>query len=407
MAVVSEPPNAEREAPAPAVPAAVRVVAVANAAALAEHVAAWEDLAANAVEPNVFFEPWMLLPAVRAFSAGQQLLLLFVYGPDAARPQGPGRLLGFFPLERVGRYKGLPVTYLRLWQHLHCSLCTPLIRQGAGRECLDALFRWLATDRRGSRLLQLNFVAADGPFYHLLLDHLNERRLLTYLEESTTRALLRVAADDEAYLAGVMSGGSRKELRRQRRRLGELGTLESLALDNAADLDTWVDQFLALEASGWKGQEGTALGVRDADREFFRTVAHDAFARGRLMLLGLFLDGRPVALKCNFLMGAGAVAFKIAYDETHARFSPGVQLELDNIVAAHRRPGLRWMDSCAVSRHPMINRLWPERRTVQTVVVATGRRGGDLAVSVLPLLRWLRRCLSRGWSRKQPSGDTP
>ncbi len=402
-AAVSEPPNAERR-PAPvAAPVETRVVAVEDPAALAEHVAAWENLADDVIEPNAFFEPWLLLPAIRAFGAGQRLLFVLVYGPDPTRPQGPARLLGFFPLERVRRYKGLPVSYLRFWQHLYCLLCTPLIRRDAGAQCLDALFRWLAADRRGSRLLQLNLVSADGPFHHLLLDHLNERRLLTYPEETTTRALLRVAADDEAYLASVMSGGSRKELRRQRRRLGELGKLETLALDNEADLDRWVDQFLALEASGWKGQEGTALGARDADREFFRTAVREAFARGRLMMLGLFLDGRPVALKCNFLMGEGALAFKIAYDESFARFSPGVQLELDNIVAAHGQPGLRWMDSCAVSQHPMINRLWPERRSVQTVVVATGRRGGDLAVSVLPLLRWLRRTLSR----KQPTGDTP
>ena len=30
--------------------------------ALEQHVAAWQDLAVGAAEPNVFYEPWMLLP---------------------------------------------------------------------------------------------------------------------------------------------------------------------------------------------------------------------------------------------------------------------------------------------------------------------------------------------------------
>jgi hypothetical protein len=57
--------------------------------------------------------------------------------------------------------------------------------------------------------------------------------------------------------------------------------------------------------------------------------------------------------------------------------------------------GVRWMDSCAMADHPMIDRLWSERRVVQTLYVATGRRPGDAIVSAMPLGRWLRRSLRR------------
>ena len=53
------------------------------------------------------------------------------------------------------------------------------------------------------------------------------------------------------------------------------------------------------------------------------------------------------------------------------------------------------MDSCAMPDHPMFDRLWGERRVVQTQYVATGRRPGDAMVSAMPLGRWLRRCLRR------------
>jgi hypothetical protein len=43
----------------------------------------------------------------------------------------------------------------------------------------------------------------------------------------------------------------------------------------------------------------------------------------------------------------------------------------------------------------MINRLWSGRRTLQSLLVSTGTRRGDLAVSALPLLRWLRRQFKR------------
>jgi len=367
------------------------VIAVHDIAALPSYVPAWESLAAAAVEPNVFHEPWMMLPALREFGGGQQLLFLLVFGPDPARPKGLGLLCGFFPLERQGRYKGLPIPHLRIWRHLHSFLSTPLLRAGRGSETLQALFDWLGRERGGSSLLELGLVSADGPFQQLLIDHLNEHGRLSCVEETTTRGLLRVGDDGEAYLRTAMSGDRHKKMRQKRRRLGQLGRLETRLLESEGELETWIEWFLQLEANGWKGREGTALAVHENQRRFFHTIAKEAFARQRLMMLGLFLNAKPVALKCSLLMGQGAVGFKTAYDEDYAQYSPGMLLVADNILQVHARPELQWMDSCAVSQAELFNRLYRERRLMQTLLVSTGRRGGDLTVSLLPLLRWLKR----------------
>lgn len=104
-------------------------------------------------------------------------------------------------------------------------------------------------------------------------------------------------------------------------------------------------------------------------------------------MLSLAAGERIVAMKCNFLAQDGAFAFKIAYDEDYARFSPGTLLELENIRELHRRPGLSWMDSCAESDHFMANRLWLERRVIVSLLTTTGNAGGELLVSSMPLLR--------------------
>jgi hypothetical protein len=109
------------------------------------------------------------------------------------------------------------------------------------------------------------------------------------------------------------------------------------------------------------------------------------------MMLALRLNGEPVAMKFNFLSGEGSFAFRIAFDEAQSRYSPGIQLEMENIRRVHARPEIKWMDSCAIPDHPMINRLWVERRTIQTLVVPTGKGPGDLVVSLMPMIRWLNR----------------
>src|ERR1700680_4956977 len=94
-------------------------VVVEDVAKLSAYLPAWESLAAAALEPNVFYEPWMLLPALKAYGRGKQFRFLFLYTPDPAQPRTP-LLCGFFPLECQGHYQQLPVSTLGLWQHPHC-----------------------------------------------------------------------------------------------------------------------------------------------------------------------------------------------------------------------------------------------------------------------------------------------
>ena len=119
-------------------------------------------------------------------------------------------------------------------------------------------------------------------------------------------------------------------------------------------------------------------------------MAARAHARGRLMMMALRLDGRPIALKYNLLAGDGSFAFKITFDESYSRYSPGVLLELENVHRLHQMRSVRWMDSCAAPNRFMINHLWPDRREMQTVFFSTGRTLPSLVLAVVPLFQFLR-----------------
>ena len=384
----------DRPRPAPPKPV-MRAVEVRGLEALAEHRDSWDDLTRAAIEPNVFYESWMLLPALEAFGEGSDLRFVLIYAEDEADAEAAQVLCGLFPLEQKARYKGLSIKTLGLWRHLHCFLSTPLVRRGMERECLRAFFDWLGSARTGAALMEFGWINTDGPFYELLAGYLNETGKTSFTADRFTRALYRPASDAESYLSAAISKEHRRDLRRRHKRLSEQGRVNFVALDAGADADEWVENFLKLEASGWKGQEGSAFGSKDSGLNFFVKAMTGAFNRGRLMMLGIELDGRPVALKCNLTAAPGSFAFKIAYDEGYARFSPGVLLEIENIRLLHGRADVEWMDSCAEPNHFMMNRVWTERRTIIDLVVSTGRRSGDLAVSTFPLLRWVSRSFVR------------
>jgi CelD/BcsL family acetyltransferase involved in cellulose biosynthesis len=368
------------------------VTVVTTLPGLAEFLPAWEDLAASVSEQNVFYEPWMMMSAIHYLGAAKTLLIALIFTTDPARPGTP-LLCGLFPLECGRGYAGLPVKFLRLWRHKHCFQTTPLIRAGYERRTLEAFFDWLATDARSGALIEFNMLPGAGSFHQSLVDYLYSAGKPNRVFDIHTRALFQPSVDADTYLCAALSSKHRKMIRRLERGLSEIGRLEYDALTPNDDVAVWIEEFLQLEASGWKGREGSALASNEPEGSYFKSIATEAFQRGRLVMLALRLDGRPIAYKCNFLAGLASFTFKIAFDENYARYSPGMLLEIEHVRRLHAQSQIEWVDSCADPFNLMFNRLWPARRTIQNLIVSTGKAPGDFVVSVTPLLGWINRKL--------------
>ncbi len=374
-------------APAPASrQSALRVTVLRDRAALAGLVPAWDELAANALEPNPFYESWMLLPAIEHFGAGADLRVVAVWNGAT--------LAALLPLERVRGYKGLPLRALQTWRHRHCMLCTPLVRADGAAESLAGLLAWLRAEDEGASLMAFGYLVAGSPFHSALVDALAAADLHALTSDAYMRAVLRRASDAQTYIDQSISRHERQELRRRERRLAEMGTVRHVALRPGAELAPWIDELLRLEAGGWKGEEGSALACSEANRRFANEIFAAAFQRQRLQIVGIDLDGKPLARCTSILAANGAYAFKTAYDEAFARFSPGVLAEIDRIRELHAMPGIEWIDSYTAPGNRVLNRLFNGRLTLQSLVFGTSALG-ELGVATLPLARWIKRHLLR------------
>ena len=357
---------------------------------LEKHVDEWQELASQSVEPNVFYEPWMLIPAVRAFGQDADLMFVFIYS-KAARGR-PAILAGFFPIERSRGFRGLPIPLLSLWRHLHCFLTTPLIRQGMAADVIRTFLEWLHHNQRGCPLMELSRTSGDGPFAQ---DFTTELWPEDYYVRSHTRALIHARDCAETYLKSAISGSRRRELRRMRKRLGERGDVRSQLVERPTQNPSVIDKFLQLEASGWKGREGVAMQCDHARRAFFEEIAVAGMERGQLHFSCLLLDDQPIAMSCDLVSSPGCFAFKIGFDEEYASYAPGIMLALDQIQLIHSRPDISWMDSCTSPGSAWVGRLWSDKKTVTTMLIPTGTVGSQLAIGLFPLFHWAKRKVRR------------
>ncbi len=358
-------------------------VALYDAQALAAIVPQWDALAAAASEPNPYYESWALLPALETCGAGVPFRCVAVHTGD--------ELAALFPLEPVSRYRGVPARGFRTWRHRHMLLGTPLVRAGMEREAWDALLGWL----RGASILELDYVQAQGPVYAGLRAALQARGRPWKADHAFERAILRRASDGDAYLAAAMSGDQRRELRRKEKRLKDAGSVRYVRLGKDGDAASWIEDFIRIEASGWKGKAGGALACREPDLAFSRALFRGAFERGRLHAVGVDLDGKAIARELCLLGGDGAFSVRIAYDEHYARFAPGLLCEMENIRAFHDAPAPapQWMDSYTSSENATIGKLWKDRIRIERVAAALDGWGG-LVLAALPMLRRAKRSVS-------------
>ena len=333
--------------------------------------AAWDDLAADALEANAFAERWFVMAAARHFPCEVQLIEVW-----DGFPSGSARLVALMPVCIAPKYGRSPVRHVTNWLHRHSFLGTPLIRRGHGIVAWKTLLSVLDEADWACGLFHVSGIVEDGAT-HLALEAAAAvmGRPCDKVHRSE-RALLASDLSPQDYYERTVRKKKRKELKRLSARLAELGTVTVRHLTHAYEVGPWCDAFLDLEAAGWKGQGGTALASDSESELFLRTLLHDAFAAGRLEMLRLELDGRALAILVNFITPPGSFSFKIAFDESYARFSPGVLIQLENLEILNRRD-IEWMDSCAVEDHPMINSLWAERRAIirLTVPLSGWRRG--------------------------------
>ncbi|WP_232332722.1 GNAT family N-acetyltransferase [Novosphingobium aquimarinum] len=336
---------------------------------LETEVAAWDALAGRASEPNPFFESWYLLPSLRHLSRDCDVTIL--------RYEEDGQLAGLMPIIRSNRYYGRRLSNISAWLHDNAFCGTPLVARGSETGFWQELLGWADREAGAALFLHLRAMPLDGTLHAALESVAAREARRVALVHHEVRALLESDLQPDAYFETSLSTKKRKELRRQTRRLAEEGDLQVVREQGEQGLQEWLDAFLELERAGWKGESGSALASHGETERLFREALSGAASRGRLERLAVRLDGRAIAMLANFLSPPGAFSYKTAFDETYARFSPGVLLQRENL-AMLERPDIAWTDSCASQDHPMIDHFWRERRAIGRLSIAIGgpvRRG--------------------------------
>jgi hypothetical protein len=247
------------------------------------------------------------------------------------------------------------------WSHPYAPLGTPLVDRDEAEPVIGAWLEHLAADPAAPALLRLPMLPEGGAFARALDAVLARQGLSSATFGRHQRAVLEPGAQPAQYFEQAVPARKRKELQRQRRRIEEFAPVTFTTATEQAQIASALEDFLVLEASGWKGLAETAAANDPAVRRFVESAVTALAAQGQARIDRMMLGGSAIAAAITLSAGGTAWFWKIAYSEGVARFSPGVQLVCELTPDLAAQPGLGHVDSCATADHPMIDHVWRER----------------------------------------------
>lgn len=280
-----------------------------------------------------FQRPEWIAAYLRAFEPESQVVLLTASADD--------KLVAILPMIRKRTwFAGIPVWKLVGAANIHSTHFDIVRTSCEAGEAAVAAFWGLLKRIPGWNMLELPFLSRNGAGLKLI-KQASKEGCHTMSVRFSDCPVLYVKKDEQGEPTWLHSTSRhfRHELRRYARILaGEMGEEPKLVRRTNPDREA-LEQFYELEASGWKGREGSAIKCDPQTRDFYNRISQVAAAGGYFCLHSLEVNNRMLAGAFSVQSADCLYPLKIAYDESLRRGGPG-QVLFDRILDDCARRGI-------------------------------------------------------------------
>lgn len=324
----------------------------------------WERLLSSSIEKNPFFCLKIMNSAHNHLRQAHDLDAIVIHDLSSKE------LVGFIPFTRQKPVSLLPEIANNSHLHLYQMHGVPLIDRTRAREVVDTFLKLTATETFTARRWIFPHVPADGPFAKLLAECAANSGYETHCIKLYDRpVLVRDPAGFAAHVDRIIGKKRKKDIDRNFRRLREVGTVTFERATHRDHVEARLEDFLRLEAKGWKGRKGTAFLSNHSDACFARSAFSGGGDGVEISIDSLLVNDAPVACSLNLKIGETIFTPKCTYDEDWRKYSPGLLLEYLVIEEFYRDDDLRYMDSAVTVNDHVISDFWNETQPMGTLVL--------------------------------------
>ncbi|MCA8993404.1 MAG: GNAT family N-acetyltransferase [Planctomycetaceae bacterium] len=336
----------------------------------AEDFAAWQRLEDKCRNGNPFLSAEFVQSATTHLGERAPLVLDICDGRDHIG-------LGLFDAVRHTKY--LPLPHLVGWRTGHTFLDGLLLHEDREHEAAHAVAEYMQSGTHAWHGIEFQTAAVDSPGMGTLTDVLQQAGNAVWQGRGLQRAALVPSTAGPERLLTSVSIPRARSLRKGWKELEKRGPVSFEIVDAAEcspeQIDAAANQFLELEAAGWKAECGSAMKSSSEQLAFFQDLTRMLGQRGKLFFSQLCVGDEVVGSVVHLVSGREAFAFKLGWNPEFERGCPGFQLKARMVCEAAQQLGhLDLIDSCSQT-DSFIERIWPDRRSIASWVCATSLPG--------------------------------
>ncbi len=196
-------------------------------------------------------------------------------------------------------------------------------------------------------------------------------------------------------VAGIerrLSPMTRRDARTKEKRLTALGNVsfEALGVD-APVSDASLQEAFELEASGWKGREGSPISADPITKRFYESLFRYGAAHHEMALYVIKLDGRIVAFDLDTRNNGRIDLLKTGYDESLSKASPGNVLRWHILESEAQRGEI---DTYHLGRPSDWKMRWATKVSdVGSLQLYSGARGRAIYLTTVAARTWVKEHL--------------
>ncbi|HEX6505146.1 MAG TPA: GNAT family N-acetyltransferase [Terriglobales bacterium] len=273
----------------------------------------WRDLCTRAVNDQPFYRPEWIRAYLQAFAPTARVVLVTV------RRDGILQLL--LPLLKERAWVGgVALRRLRSPVNSHPGRFDAVLGEESDRTAvLGAALDYLAR-LPGWDLLEMHFAPANSTIAEFV-STARSRNFRCVEVPLFASPFIAVPRNSDGLKRMPPNSKLRSQLKQARRQLEQKSPLTLRRL-NHLDREA-LRRFYELEASGWKGQQGSAILSHASTRQFYDEVAEAAARSNSFCLYLLEWNGQLLAGHFGLVHKGRYYSPKVAYDENLKKYAPG------------------------------------------------------------------------------------
>ena len=121
----------------------------------------------------------------------------------------------------------------------------------------------------------------------------------------------------------TLSGNLKSTIKRSGKKLYQLEGVKTVFLKDSDATEKHLAQLIEVEAASWKGTAGKLIASSPTDISFYTNLTRRLSEAGWLEWQLIEAEGKTIAINLAIKLKRSTIIWKLAYDESYSKFSPG------------------------------------------------------------------------------------